>query len=161
MKIAVISDTHIPKTGEGLPEKLCEALKKVDLILHAGDLTELSVLEELKTFAPVRAVCGNMDNRDIQGTLPQKDIIEVGKFKIGLIHGYGTPFGLQERIGKEFINTGVHAIVYGHSHKSTNEVKNGVLFFNPGSPTDKVFARINTYGLIKVNDSIKGEIIKL
>ncbi len=159
MRIGVIADTHIPRTADWIPRKLCDELKGVDLILHAGDLTELSVVEKLKEYAPVKAVYGNMDDAFVQETLPRKEVIEAGKFKIGLIHGLGPPFGILDRVRKEFGN--VDVIVFGHSHSTKNEVKNGVLFFNPGSPTDKIFARYTTYGIIDVNDKIRGEIIKL
>jgi len=159
MRIGVLSDTHIPRTAEWLPKKVCEDLKNVDLILHAGDLAEIHVLERLNELAPTKAVCGNMDDMVVQRALPFKDIIEAGRFKIGLIHGYGPSVGLINRIGKEFDN--VDAIVFGHSHSPVNETKNGILFFNPGSPTDKIYARRNSYGILEVNDDIKGKIIKL
>ncbi len=160
MRIGVISDTHIPKAAECLPKKLCDDLKNVDLILHAGDLIEMEVLEKLNKIAPTRAVRGNMDETLVQKTLPDKDIIEVGKFKIGLTHGSGPPFALMGEVEKEF-NGAVDVIIFGHSHSPKNETKNGVLFFNPGSPTYMVFARFNSYGILNINDAIKGEIIKL
>lgn len=159
MKIGVISDTHIPQSGEWLPEKLCEELKKVDLILHAGDLTEMQVLEKLNKLAPTKAVRGNMDTNKVRKVLPEKEIIEAGKFKIGLIHGFGAPFGLIGRLKDKF--NGVDVIIFGHSHSPENRVENGILFFNPGSPTDKVFTKFNSYGILNINDRIKGEIIKL
>ncbi len=160
MKIVVISDTHIPKTAEWLPKKLCDELKEADMILHAGDLTEVEVLDRLKAFGPVKAVRGNMDDAIVQRLLPQKEIIKVGRFKIGLMHGFGPPFGLVNRIGKEFKEK-VDVIVFGHSHSPKNEIINGRLFFNPGSPTDKFFASSNSFGILEIKKEIKGEIIKL
>lgn len=159
MRIGVISDTHIPRTADWLPKRVCDDLKDVDLILHAGDLTEIEVLEKLNKLAPTRAVYGNMDNGVVQSALPLKDIIEVGRFKIGLIHGSGPPFRLIDRIGREF--DGVDVIVFGHSHSPKNEKRANILFFNPGSPTDRVFARYNSFGILEVNDTIEGKIIKL
>ena len=159
MRIGVVSDTHMPRTASELPEKLREDFKKVDLILHAGDITSSEVLKALKEIAPIRAVYGNMDDPELQDSLPVKDIVKAGKFKIGLTHGFGPPFGLTERVGKEF--EGVDAIVFGHSHSPINVVKKGVLFFNPGSPTDTIFTRQSSYGILEINNTIKGEIIKL
>ncbi len=159
MKIAVISDTHIPRAADKLPQKLYNALKDADMILHAGDLTELSVLEDLERIAETRAVYGNMDDHSVRKKLPQKEIINAGKFKIGLTHGSGPPFGIMDRLKKEFGK--VDVIVFGHTHSSQNEIKNGVLFFNPGSVTDKVFAKENSYGILEINSSIKGRIVKL
>lgn len=160
MKIGVISDTHIPKAAGDIPEQVYSELRKVDLILHAGDIVELSFLEKLKKIGPLKAVRGNMDERKVQLALPDKEIIEVGKkFRIGLMHGYGSPSNLVKIIGNQFNN--VDVIVFGHSHSAMNELHNGVLFFNPGSPTDKIFARSNSFGILEVNDTIKGKIIKL
>ena len=64
-----------------------------------------------------------------------------------------------DRLKKEFGK--VDVIVFGHTHSSQNEIKNGVLFFNPGSVTDKVFAKENSYGILEINSSIKGRIVKL
>lgn len=161
MRIGVISDTHIPRSAEWLPEKVCADLKNVDLILHAGDLTEMEVLTRLEKIAPTKAVYGNMDDPAVQKALPLKEIVEAGKFRIGLIHGFGPPFGLIEKVMNEFKDAKVDAIVFGHLHAPKNERKNGVLLFNPGTPTDKIFARFNSYGILKINDTIEGEIIKL
>ncbi|MFH1753309.1 MAG: metallophosphoesterase family protein [Candidatus Omnitrophota bacterium] len=159
MRIGVVSDTHMPRTALELPKKMLEDFKNVDLILHAGDLTSPDVLSVLKRIAPTKAVCGNMDDQELQYNLPTKEIITAGKFRIGLMHGFGPPFGLLERVSKEF--SGVDVVVFGHSHSPVNVVKKGVLYFNPGSPTDTIFTRQNGYGILEINDKIKGEIIKL
>ena len=159
MRIGVLSDTHIPRTADRIPKRVCDDLAKVDLILHAGDLTEKEVLDRLNNIAPTRAVLGNMDDNELKNLLPRKAIIEAGKFRIGLIHGFGPPFGLMDRVRKEFGK--VDAIVFGHSHSPVNEVRNGVLFFNPGSPTDRIFARQSSYGILEINETIKGEIVRL
>jgi len=160
MKIGVLSDTHIPQAALRIPQKIYNAFKGIDLILHAGDLTEISVLDELKRLAETHAVYGNMDEPDVRKILPDKKIIAVGKFTIGLIHGNGPPFNLISKVRKEFLQK-VDVIVFGHSHSPVNEVREGILFFNPGSPTDKVFTKYNTYGLLTIDDGIKGEIVEL
>ncbi len=133
---------------------------KVDLILHAGDFIDIEVLESLKKLKKVCAVYGNMDSPELRRTLKDKEVIQAGKFRIGLIHGYGAPKELVETVKAEFTN--VDAIVYGHSHIPTNIIKDGILFFNPGSPTDTVFATSNTYGILEVTDKkIEGKIITL
>lgn len=160
MKIGVISDTHIPQVAPRIPQEIYNVFKGIDLILHAGDLTEISVLGELKKLAETQAVYGNMDEPDVRKILPVKRIIEVGKFTIGLIHGNGPPFNLISKVRKEFFQK-VDVIVFGHSHSPVNEVREGILFFNPGSPTDKTFAKYNSYGLLTIDDGIKGEIVQL
>ena len=159
MKIVVISDTHIPKAAPDLPEKVYKEIKSADLVLHAGDFVEMDFLNKLKKIVPVRAVCGNMDMDEIKKTLPQKDIIKIGKFRIGLIHGWGAPNKLIEVIAKEFNR--VDAIVFGHSHIPTIKKIKNTLFFNPGTPTDKVFAAYNSYGILEIGEGITGTRVRL
>ena len=160
MKIGVISDTHIPGNCESIPKKIKECFSGVDMIIHAGDLTELSALDELALISPkVEAVCGNMDSEQVQRKLPKKKIINAGKFKIGLTHGSGPVKDIIERMGYEFKN--VDVIIFGHSHLAVNIMRNGILFFNPGSATDTVFAEKKTIGILEINDKITGKIIPL
>lgn len=161
MKIGVIADTHIPRTARELPKVIYKEFENVDLILHAGDVVELDFLKKLMDFRKTIAVYGNLDSSEVVDRLKPKEIIEVGGFRIGLVHGWGAPEGLVERIGAEFKSEKVDCIVFGHSHRPMNETKNGILFFNPGSPTDKIFAPYNSYGLLEVTDKIIGKIIKL
>lgn len=162
IKIGVISDTHIHSALETLPKELIDALKGTDIIIHAGDLVSLSVLEELKSICKeVYAVCGNMDPDSIKSKLPEKKIINVGKYKIGIMHGLGSPKGLVSLLKDRFNLDKVDVIIFGHSHAPYNEKHDNVLFFNPGSVTDKIFAPYNSYGIIEVNDTIKARIVKL
>lgn len=159
MKIGVISDTHIPVNTGKIPHKILEDFKGVELILHAGDLVEMSVFDTLRKIAPLFAVFGNMDSYQVKKTLPQKETIKVKKFKIGIVHGWGNSEELKNNVKGEFEN--VDVIVYGHSHSPVNEFAEGVLFFNPGSPTDKIYAPYNCYGILEINKNIEGRIIKL
>lgn len=160
MKIGVISDTHVPASCDKLPESVFRHFQGVDMILHAGDLVDTRVLEELKKVTPwVEAVCGNMDSQSTHDLLPVKKIIKAGKYLIGLTHGWGPSEHIEERIRKEFGK--VDVIVFGHTHNPVNFKKGGILFFNPGSPTDTVFSAENTIGIIEVTDTIKAKIIKI
>lgn len=155
MKIGVVSDTHIPVNSCELPPELISALKDCDLIVHAGDLVDLCVIEELQKISKVEAVSGNMDLPKAQAALEKKKILDVGGKKIGLMHGYGNPDGLISVLKKEFFDQKPDIIVFGHSHVPLNEVIDGALFFNPGSATDTVFAPYRSYGIINIE---KGEI---
>lgn len=158
-KIGVISDTHIPTCCPGLPKVLLHRLKEVDLILHAGDFVTLGTLKELEKIAPVYAISGNMDSRHIKETLPPKREIKISHFKIGIIHGYGKSSDLHLRMREEF--EGMDIIIFGHSHKPFKQIINGVLMFNPGSPTDKVFTNINSFGILELNREIKAEHVQI
>jgi putative phosphoesterase len=151
MKIGVISDTHVTSLAE-LPEKLLQALAEVDMIIHAGDFVSREVLEGLKGLGEVKAVQGNMDSAELKRILPERELLVIEGKRIGIIHGWGSPYGIDDRVGKMFKE--VDAIVYGHSHYSQNEVKNGVLFFNPGKARD-------SFGILTVGQKISGQIIKL
>lgn len=146
--IGVISDTHMPKRALALPKEVWDGLQGVELILHAGDLADESVLTELEKIAPVYAVHGNIDPPELKAKLPEKRIIEYKGFRIGLTHGAGEYGSTLGRVMDAFRDEELHAIVFGHSHKPYNERINGTLIFNPGSPTDKRFEVYYSYGLI-------------
>ena len=177
MKLGVISDTHLSGSGwrklttrliqgvsedlAGLYQLLKPHFKDVKAVLHAGDIVELSVLEMLKEFGEVYAVAGNMDPAKTRAQLPEKRVIELGGFKIGLIHGFGSPDGLSERVRAQFLNEKLDCIVFGHSHFPYDKVENGILLFNPGSATDRRFAPKRTIGILHLEDKIWGEHITL
>ena len=151
MKIGVLSDTHASSFAQ-LHERILTALAEVDLIVHAGDFVAKDVLDGLKQLGEVKAVWGNMDSDEIKRILPEKELLKLEGRKIGIIHGWGSPHGIDDRVGNEF--SGVDIIIYGHSHYAQNETKNGVFFFNPGQ------AR-NSFGILTIGAEVSGEIIEL
>lgn len=162
MRIGVISDTHISDKTKDLPKKVLEEFKNVDMIIHAGDLVDLSVLDKLKAVCSnIKAVWGNMDPEPVKKILPEKEILKIGNYKIGIMHGYGPPNKLIELLYSVFKDDNANLIIFGHSHNAFNEKRNGILYFNPGSLTDKVFALYNSFGIIEINDRIEARIIKV
>lgn len=159
MKIGVLSDTHVPMAAAALPARVFELFKGVDLILHAGDIVELSVLDELRAIAPVEAVAGNMDGSVVHQMLPQKKVLSLGRFTAGLIHGKYKIDVQREMIRREFSQ--VDLIVYGHSHAPFWGKVDGVYFLNPGSPTDKRYAPYNSVAILEAGDELKAEIIRI
>ena len=160
MRIMVISDTHIPRSAQDIPEAIYKEIETVDMIVHAGDFVEKEFYEKLKSLRETKAVYGNMDSIELRRVLNQKEVFEAGKFRIALIHGYGAPANLEETVRNEFKD--VDAIIFGHSHSALNVVTDGVLFFNPGSPTDKIFASANTYGILEITDKkIEAKIVRI
>lgn len=161
IKIGVVSDTHLTSPKD-LPEELVNAFSDVDLILHAGDLVSLAILEEFKRIGPrVYAVYGNMDPVEVKRVLPEKEIVEIAESRIGLTHGRGAPSNLMEVVKEKFKDEQLDCIVYGHAHAPRNEIRRGLLYFNPGSPTDKFFAPYNSYGILEVDKKIIGKIIRI
>ena len=169
-RIGVISDTHLPgergkrasRAGgiSGLREDLVRHFEGVDLIIHSGDIVSLEVLDMLSDFAMVEAVAGNMDPLPLHESLPGNRTLTCGRFRIGVVHGWGSPFGITERIRTGFDK--VDCIVFGHTHRSMNEVDDeGILFFNPGSATDRAFSPYRSVGILDVGEKIEGKIIRL
>lgn len=160
MKIGILSDTHIPTVGESIPASLLKAFENVDLIIHAGDLVRLEVLDALNSLAPVKAVYGNMDQPEVKQELPDKLRISIEGIKIGVIHGWGAPNGLSKRIRLSFPDC--NCIIFGHSHSPMYQWSEDVLFLNPGSPTDKRFSPTNSFALLNVEEKkLEGKIIHL
>jgi uncharacterized protein len=158
MKIGVVSDTH----SKVLPQKMLSDFKGVDLILHAGDFCGLETLQVLKRINEVNAVYGNMDGSDLRKILPKSRIIELGDIRLGLFHGEGAPKNLIDTVKAQFKGCKVDAIIFGHSHHPMNEMIDGILFFNPGSSTDQVFAPYQSYGILEINGKkISGRIVKI
>jgi putative phosphoesterase len=152
MRIAVLADTHVHMLAH-LPKKMVDALSTADLMIHAGDFTDVQVLSELNRLGEVKAVQGNMDSMEIKTILPIKEIVQVGNKLIGITHGSGSPWGIEQRVRKMFESNRIDIIVYGHSHRSQNKVIDDILFFNPGKAKD-------SFGILTINEEVKGEIIK-
>jgi putative phosphoesterase len=160
-RIGIISDTHIPHFKK-LPDTIWEHFANVELIIHAGDLSILSVIKELETIAPVVAVQGNVEEDEVIHTLPIKREIVVGHCRIGIVHILGDSHSREKIARQEF--PAARVVVYGHSHVPLNEERNGLLLFNPGSATDRRRQPRCSVGLLHVDDeavSVQGEIIWL
>lgn len=160
MRLVVISDTHIPDRCDDVPAAVLKDLKKSDLIVHAGDFTSLAFFQRLKTFKPVKAVLGNLDAPDLRSHLKNKDIFTLGKYKIGLVHGFGQPETVLDHVRQVF-DESFHLVIFGHTHNALCKTIGNTVFFNPGSPTDKIFAAKNSYGIIELKDTIETKIIIL
>jgi uncharacterized protein len=154
----VLADTHISRRARALPEELVPYLERADLILHAGDLIEASVLDELSLYAPVRAVKGNVDPPDVN--LPETLEFDFGGARIAMIHDSGRKEGRRRRLKRRFPDARV--VVFGHSHVPFLEDENGLLLLNPGSPTDKRRQPHHTFALLRTEEGdVRAEIVVL
>jgi len=141
--VAVVSDTHLPRGARRLPASCVERLRRADLILHAGDLVAVSVLDELRLLGPpVHAVHGNVDEPALRALLPERLVVEAGEARIGMTHVPGPAEGREARLAARF--PGCDAIVYGHTHLPQLERIGGVWILNPGSPTERRRAPFHT-----------------
>jgi putative phosphoesterase len=151
MLIAVISDTHLPRGRRRLPEKCREHLREAELVLHAGDVSTIEVLEELSAIGPpLVAVHGNVDEPALVQRLPAQLELELGRVRLALTHDAGPAKGRLRRLRTRFPRA--DAVVFGHSHIPLHEVDEGFQIFNPGSPTDRRRQPQHTMGLARIED---------
>ncbi len=161
MKVGIISDTHIDSLAAGM--KLAQRLlhgpfSAVDVILHAGD----HVYPDLEScFYPIPwySVRGNMDlpHPDV----PLQRIVQLGDTKIGMIHGWGAPDGIEKRVLGSFPTANLDVLVFGHSHLPVCRRVGSVLLLNPGSPTDRRSAPYHSVGLLHIGSVVKGAIVQI
>lgn len=150
--VGLISDTHVPTRASSIPEKVFRVFSSADLIIHAGDLVELSVMEQLKKIAPVIAVHGNMDTKDVVKVLPEINSVDIDKYKIGVIHDAGI-IGT-EKMKKIADTHGFNILVFGHTHRQFLLKEREKLFINPGSATNPLppFLVKPSVALLQISD---------
>lgn len=157
MVVAVLADTHIPKRARDLPAQAYQHLERADAIIHAGDVLTNELLEQLARIAPVYAVLGNND-RGL--SLPERLELRWEGVQLGVVHDSGPREGRPARLRRWF--PAARAVVFGHSHIPLNEWHDGLLLFNPGSPTDRRRQRNHTMGLLRLEDGhISAELVAL
>ena len=151
MVIAVIADTHLPRGARRIPDACRERLREADLILHAGDLTAPSVLEDLERIGPpVVAVHGNVDAEELRRRLPEQTVVTAEGARIAMVHDAGPAKGRLDRMRLRFPDA--DALVFGHSHVPLHKQRDGFQIFNPGSPTDRRRQPRHTMGLARVEN---------
>lgn len=145
--IAVIADTHMPKGKRRLPEECVERIRQAEALVHAGDFSAASVLEELRGLCPrVHAVHGNVDEPALREELPESIRIGLGDHTVAVIHDAGPSKGRLARLRARFPDA--DAVVFGHSHLPLHEEEDGFQIFNPGSPTERRRAPRASMGLL-------------
>jgi len=160
--IGLISDTHVPKRARCIPKRVFEIFENVDYIIHAGDLVELAVVDELEQIAPVLAVHGNMDGLEVVGAFPRLNSLKVFDFKIGVTHDQNILYGLN-KTAQTAVSSGFDVFVYGHTHVANIKWEGKILYINPGSPTDpSSLIGKPSVGLLKITkETITPQIINL
>jgi putative phosphoesterase len=148
MRIAVVSDTHLPRGRRQLPPRLVEECAAADLTLHAGDFSALSVLVELELLGPVQAVLGNCDDDELAVRLPVERVVEAAGARIGMVHDSGPADGRARRLRARF--PGCAAVVFGHSHLPVIEEHGDLLLLNPGSALERRRAPVCTMAVLDI-----------
>jgi hypothetical protein len=149
-RVGVISDTH----GLLRPEAAA-ALAGSELIIHAGDVGSLKVLDELSLIAPVTAVRGNVDHGDVAAALAPTETVEVGGALLYVIHDLGD-------LDLDPAAAGLQAVISGHSHRPSVERRAGVLYLNPGSAGPRRFSLpVSVAWLTVVGGEVEAGIVEL
>jgi len=162
MRIAVISDTHMPRGSRSLPAACVAELRAADAILHGGDFMRVEVLRALGALGPpVHGVHGNVDDEALRRMLPATRVVELGGARIAMIHDAGPRTGRLVRMRARFKDA--DAVVFGHSHLPLHETaEDGFQIFNPGSPTERRSAPAHTMGIATVEAGrVRLELISL
>jgi putative phosphoesterase len=151
MRIAIISDTHMPRGNRRIPPGCLERCRAADAILHAGDLVDVPVVELLRTLGPpLHAIHGNVDTAAVRALLPARAELELAGVRIGMTHAPGPATGRLQRLRAAF--PGCQAVVFGHTHMPEHDEQDGFQIFNPGSPTERRRAPLHTMGMATVAD---------
>jgi putative phosphoesterase len=143
-----------------LPLECVERLEQAELILHAGDFVAAAVLEELREFAPVEGVVGNMDEAELRAVLPKRRVVEIAGARIAMVHVPGPAVGRGERLVTAF--AGCDAVVYGHTHVAEVSRVRDVWVLNPGSPTERRGAPVHSMLMLDLKSAqIRPELVTL
>lgn len=159
IKVVITGDTHLSDEGQKLPDRLLQECENADFIIHTGDWKSLDVMHALSTFSEVIGVYGNVDEEEIRSCVPERQTIDIGGFRIGIIHGHGTKKTTEQRAIVAFADQQVDAIVFGHSHIPIIRYFKRTLLINPGSPTYKRKLPFYSFILLEIDDEIRPELI--
>lgn len=160
MRFGVLSDTHLTSYSRGFVKSLRKAFRGVERIIHCGDFVDLVVLDMLLGEGwDVLGVAGNMDNGDILNRLPKSKKVRCGEKTIGVIHGWGSPSGIEQRVINAFAD--VDVVVFGHTHRPHWARWGQVWLFNPGAACGWGSSTGPTVGLLDIGEEVQGLIIPL
>ena len=163
MRVAIVSDTHLPRGARWLPEACVRRIAAADLLLHAGDFSTAAVLRELEAIGPpVMGVHGNVDSAELRRLLPAERVVEADGARIAMLHDAGPRAGRLSRMQARF-GERAQALVFGHSHLPLHEqAEDGFQIFNPGSPTERRRAPRHTMGMARVEGGrLQFELVEL
>lgn len=135
--LVILADTHVPKRARDLPPALWAAIEAADLVIHAGDWVDVSLLDEIEARASrLLGVVGNNDGATLRARLPEIAVEVVDGLRFAVVHETGQADGRERRMDAAFPDTDV--LVFGHSHIPWDTVSPaGMRLLNPGSPTDR------------------------
>jgi putative phosphoesterase len=145
VQLLVLADTHVPKRARDLPAQVWQAVDAADVVVHAGDWVEVSLLDALQSRARrLIAVWGNNDGPQLRARLPEVAHAELDGLRLAVVHETGGRGGRETRCAARFPDSDV--LVFGHSHIPWDSAAaSGLRLLNPGSPTDRRRQPVATY----------------
>jgi putative phosphoesterase len=157
IRVGILSDTHLQTNSEPFARQCAAAFAGCDTIIHAGDLTDISILRAFKG-KDIHAVCGNMCNRDTRQLLPERKQIVLAGYSIGITHGAGPRHNIEERVFEQF--PAADCIIFGHTHQPVCRRFGSTLLINPGSFSGTGrHGAAGTYALLTIdNNGLSGSI---
>jgi putative phosphoesterase len=139
----------MPRGARAIPEACLQRCREADAILHAGDLLDVPVLEQLRALGPpVHAIYGNVDSAAVRALLPGRLELELAGVRIGMVHAPGPATHRFDALRLAFPRC--DAVVFGHTHMPEHLERDGFQIFNPGSPTERRRAPAHTMGLATI-----------
>ena len=152
MRLLLIADTHVPKRARDLPRRVWDEVADADVVLHAGDWVEPSLLDTLEARAKRLVACwGNNDGAELRARLPERVDANLNGVRFTVVHETGAAAGREARMAKQYPDTDV--LVFGHSHIPWDTTATtGLRLLNPGSPTDRRRQPFCTYMTATVED---------
>jgi putative phosphoesterase len=158
MKLLLISDTHVPKRAKELPARLWQEIDEADVVVHAGDWVEVSLLDAIESRARrLIGVAGNNDGPELWARLPEVATAELAGVRFAVVHETGAAGGRETRCAAKFPDADV--LVFGHSHIPWDTVADtGLRLLNPGSPTDRRRQPHHTYMTAEVRNGVLADV---
>jgi len=159
MRLLLLADTHLPNRARALPVRVWAEVEAADVVVHAGDWVDVSLLDELDTRAAwLIGVHGNNDHGELRRRLPEVAYAELGGVRVGVVHETGPRAGREQRCSMRFPDLDV--LVFGHSHIPWDSTTStGLRLLNPGSPTDRRRQPFATYMTATIDDGNLGDVV--
>lgn len=158
IRAGVLSDTHLSRPDSLLTKQVQDCFRGCDMIIHAGDLTSLSVLEAFHGTT-IHAVCGNMCGDDVRARYTEQKLFNLGRYTIGLTHGAGLEQDIESALWRLFPEA--DCMIYGHTHQPACHRHGGTLFLNPGSfQATSRYGAPGTYAILEAGDELSARILE-
>jgi putative phosphoesterase len=136
VRVVLMSDTHVPLRARDLPAELWDQVDHADLVVHAGDWVDATLLDRLEERSAALLACwGNNDGPELRARLPEVAHAVVEGVRLGVVHETGARQRREERMRAAYPD--IDLLVFGHSHIPWDTTMSGLRLLNPGSPTDR------------------------